>query len=866
VPENGCGKQRQKEETMGTYQIGATAFNPNCITGASDHLYPYLKKAFTGAGQIDINVSFLMVSGIQLVLDDLIAAAARGVRIRILCGNYLNITQPEALYLLKDALGERLELGFYDVPNHSFHAKAYFFKYPDYEEVFVGSSNLSKSALTNGIEWNYRLNSRAHPDDCATFRQTFEALLAHHSRIIDDDELKKYSKQWIRPKIMQQIEASEEASPAAADPAEAPDRVAQGQAAFIVDAIPAAPAPLIAFPQPTGAQVEALYVLKNFRREKLDKGLIVAATGIGKTFLAAFDSRGFARILFVAHRDEILSQAEYTFKCVRPELSAGHFNGSRKDTDADIIFASVQTLGNPAYLDNGPFTPEAFDYLIIDEFHHAVSDYYQHIIDYFRPKFLLGLTATPERLDNQDVFALCDYNVVYEVRLKEAINKGWLVPFRYYGIYDDLDYDHVDFHNGQYDSEQLGQLASINKRGNLIFKHYGKYGSRRALGFCINRRHALYMTSYFREQGIICCAVISGTVTADQRELVKDREAAISELKTGKLAVIFSVDMFNEGLDIPELDMVMFLRPTQSPIVFLQQLGRGLRKSRGKNYVNVLDFMGNYKKANLVPFLLTSEPQPEPAGRSGFRLPREDDYPVDCLVDFDFKLIDLFKKMAGDQKKITDRVLDEFNRIQDEYDKRPLRLEMYVHLDAQIYQNIKSRPEINIFKDYLSFLNNIGETTAEEKELLGTVAHEFLKNIENTDMSKTYKMPLLLAFYNGGAMKLEIDDDDIYESFKAFFAKKTNLIDMLRHKSTADAENWGKKEYLSLAYRMPISVLSETSSDYFYQKEDRFCLIPELAAYFTNPAFIKHFKDIIDYRTKRFYKERLEKLNPTANN
>jgi hypothetical protein len=452
--------------------------------------------------------------------------------------------------------------------------------------------------------------------------------------------------------------------------------------------------------------------------------------------------------------------------------------------------------------------------------------------------------------------------VVYEVRLKEAINKGWLVPFRYYGIYDDLDYDHVDYRNGQYDTEQLAELASVNKRGNLIFKHYAKYGSQRALGFCINRHHALYMTDYFRAQGIACCAVISGTVTAEQRELIRDREAAISELKTGKLQVIFSVDMFNEGLDIAELDMVMFLRPTQSPIIFLQQLGRGLRKSRGKSYVNVLDFMGNYKKVNLVPFWLTSELQPETSGKSGFRLPTEADYPVDCLVDFDFQLIDLFKKMARDQKKISDRVVDEFYRIQDEYDKRPLRLEMYVHLDALIYQNIKTRPEINIFKDYLGFLDKIGQATTEEKELLGTVGHAFLKNIESTDMSKTYKMPLLLAFYNDGEMKLEINHDDIYESFKSFFAEKSNLVDLLRHKSTADAANWGKKEYLSLAYRMPIRVFSENTSDYFYQKEGWFCLISELAAYFTNPAFVKHFKDIIDYRTKRFYKERLEKLNP----
>lgn len=845
---------------MGTYQIEANAFNQNCVTGATDHLYPYLKEAITRAVQIDMNVSFLMVSGIKLVLDDLKTAAAKGVSIRIMCGNYLNITQPEALYLLKDALGEWLDLRFYNVPNRSFHAKAYFFRYRDYEEVFVGSSNLSKSALTNGIEWNYRINSKVQKADCDYFRQTFEALLANHSLIIDDAELKKYSKQWIRPKLIQQIEEIEEACPAAADPAETPDRVAQGQAAFIVDPIIPASAPLIAFPQPTGAQVEALYALKNFRREQLDKGLIVAATGIGKTFLAAFDTRGFSRILFVAHRDEILTQAEHTFKCVRYELTSGHFNGTKKDTVEDIIFASVQTLGNKAYLENGPFAPDAFDYIIIDEFHHAVSDYYQNIIDYFKPRFLLGLTATPERLDNQDVFALCDYNVVYEVRLKEAINKGWLVPFRYYGIYDDLDYDQVDFRNGKYDDAQLAELASVNKRGNLIFQNYAKYQSRRALGFCINRRHALYMSNYFRAQGIACCAVISGAVNEEHRELVRDRESAISDLKTGKLQVIFSVDMFNEGLDIPELDMVLFLRPTQSPIVFLQQLGRGLRKSRGKNYVNVLDFMGNYKKANLVPFLLTSEPPPEPSGRSGLRLPQEDDYPVDCLVDFDFKLIDLFKKMARDQKKIKDRVIDEFDRISDELGRRPLRLDLYIHLDESIYQTIRSKKDLNPFRDYLSFLDAIGQITAAEQELLETPGHAFLKNIENTAMSKTYKMPVLLAFYNGGKMKLEIDDEDLYQSFKSFYEKGSNRVDLLRDKSTANAINWGKKEYVSLANRNPVHFLAQSAGEFFYQNGDRFCLAPELESYLANPVFVKHFKDIIDYRTKRFYKERLEKL------
>lgn len=846
---------------MASYQIGGAAVNHNCITGGNDHFHPQLRDAIRRAVKIEFNVSFLMVSGVRLIREDLQAAAAAGVPITILCANYLNITQPEALYLLKDALGERLDLRFFNVPNQSFHAKAYFFTYPDYEEVFVGSSNLSRSALTSGIEWNYRIDGRTSPDDCACFRQSFETLLNQHSIPIDDRELKRYARQWVRPKIYNQLEAFDTADAPGDETPDITDRVAQPRAGYAVDGVePMPPAPLIAFPQPTGAQVEALYALKQFRREGLDKGLIVAATGIGKTFLAAFDSADFSRILFVAHRDEILSQAAHTFACVRPELSAGHFDGSRKDSTGAVIFASVQTLGNPDYLCDRYFSPDAFDYIIIDEFHHAVSGCYQNIIDYFTPRFLLGLTATPERLDNADVFALCDYNVVYEVRLKEAINRGWLTPFRYYGIYDELDYDQVDFRNGQYDSNQLAQLASVNRRGRLIFEHYSKYGSRRALGFCINRRHALYMADYFRAQGIPCCAVISGTVPANQQALVCDRESAIKKLKTGELAVIFSVDMFNEGLDIPELDMVLFLRPTQSPIVFLQQLGRGLRKSRGKTHVKVLDFIGNYKKANLVPFFLTGTTPPESGGCRGYALPGETDYPEDCLVDFDFKLIDLFKKMAADQKKLGDRVSDEFFRIADVLGHRPLRRDFYIHLDETLYRQIRTKKELNPFRDYLGFLDVLNQTTPAEKDLLGSFGHQFLCNIENTAMAKTYKMPVLLAFYNDGDIKLAVSEDDLYRSFKAFYEKGSNRIDLLRDKATAGAIDWGKREYVSLARRNPVHFLAQTAGEFFFQADERFCLAPELESFVTNPAFVKQFKDIIDYRTKRFYKERLEKL------
>ena len=474
--------------------------NSNCVTGDSDYLYKRLKKSISKARKIDIIVAFLMESGIRLLVEDLKEAVDKGVPLRILCGNYLNITQPQALYLLKDSLGEKVDLRFYNVSNKSFHPKAYIFEYEDSSEIFIGSSNISRSALTSGIEWNYRVCSKTNPEDYSHFKHTFEELLLNHSIVVDDNEMRKYSKSWKRPKLFEDFERLEKTTDD--DKGSNRSKAAEPLPEFNIDNQEPEQCRIIEYPRPIGPQIEALYELKKFRLEGWDKGIVVAATGVGKTFLAAFDSKGFNKILFVAHRAEILSQAERTFKCVRPEMTTGYFNGEQKDKDCDILFATVQTLGRKEYQQDENFTRDQFDYIVIDEFHHAVAENYKNIIEYFKPKFLLGLTATPERLDSQDVFALCDYNLVYEVRLKEAINKGWLVPFRYYGVFDDTDYSRIDYKKGRYDEKQLEKILNINKRADLILQHYLKYNSRRALGFCSSRGHAVFMAKYFSDHGI----------------------------------------------------------------------------------------------------------------------------------------------------------------------------------------------------------------------------------------------------------------------------------------------------------------------------------------------------------------------------
>ena len=806
-------------------EISITEEVSNAITGNKNYLINRLKTSIKNAKSIDIIVSFLMESGVKMLINDLKEALDRGVSIRILTGNYLNITQPSALYLLKDELKNRVDLRFYNNPKKSFHPKAYMFHNELDSEIYIGSSNISRGALTSSIEWNYRFNKSSNPNDFNVFYETFEDLFYNHSYEITDDVLKDYSKSWKKPKVQSDIEKEE-----------------NSEENNILNIF-----------EPRGAQIEALYGLKQSREEGYDKGLVVAATGIGKTYLAAFDSREYERVLFIAHREEILKQAAISFKNVRNSDDIGFFYGNQKDTKNSFIFALVQTLGKDEYLNEDYFSKDYFDYIIVDEFHHAVSNNYKKIIDYFTPKFLLGLTATPERLDSKDVFALCDYNMVYEVRLKDAINKGWLVPFRYYGIYDEtVNYEDIDYKNGKYDDKQLEEALMLNKRGEVILNHYLKYNSKRAIGFCTSRHHAEYMAKVFNENNIPSVAVYSG----EKGEYSEERNIALSKLTSGELKVIFSVDMFNEGLDVPAIDMVMFLRPTQSPTIFLQQLGRGLRKSKDKEYLNVLDFIGNHKKANLVPFLLSGKEY----SASECKKNKQGDYefPEECIVDFDFRIIDIFKKQAEREMKVKDKIKEQFEIVSDMLGYRPTRIEFFTYMDDEVYQNIKSRNKaMNPFSNYLEYIKENDKLTDDEEILYNSRGREFINMIETTSMSKTYKMPVLLAFYNDGNIKMEISEDDIYKSFYDFYRKGSNKVDMLKDKGTSDFMNWDKKKYISLAKNNPIKFLLKTHGDFFKEKDG--CLMAlqdDLKEIISNEAFKKHMKDAIDFRVESYYKNR----------
>ena len=804
-------------------------YDTDVMTGDRDkrmYLYYQLVNSMKRADRIDIIVSFLMESGVKMLLKDLDQAMKRGAKIRILTGNYLGITQPSALYLIKHELGENVDLRFYSEKGRSFHPKSYIFHYVDHSDIYIGSSNISKSALTSGIEWNYRFSSQKDPENYEKFYQTFEDLFENHSIVVDDEELKRYSKSWHRPAAFKDL-----------------DRYDQNEESEDTKV-------RLLF-EPRGAQIEALCALENSRAEGATKGIIQAATGVGKTYLAAFDSKNYQKVLFVAHREEILKQAAVSFKNVRNSDDYGFFYGGEKTTDKSVIFASVATLGRPEYLTEKYFAPDYFDYIVIDEFHHAVNDQYMRIVNYFKPQFLLGLTATPERMDGRNIYEICDYNVPYEISLTEAINKGMLVPFRYYGIYDETDYSGIHPVHGHYEEKDLNGIYVGNEhRYDLIYKYYKKYGSKRALGFCCSRVHAEEMAKQFCKRGIPAVAVYSNA----DGVYSEDRSTAIEKLKSGEIRVIFSVDMFNEGVDITAVDMVMFLRPTESPIVFFQQLGRGLRRSAGKEYLNVLDFIGNYEKAGNVRKFLAGKAY---SADRMHEFSEKEELPDDCIVDFDMRLIDLFTEMDKKHLKIKEQIVKEYFRIKENLGHRPSRMDLFTYMDDDIYQFTISHPKDNVFKDYLGFLRETGEINEAENFLVDGIAKEFLNVLETTNMTKVYKMPVLMTFYNNGNMRLNVTDEQLLVSWKAFFNQNGNWKDLDKNMSYEKYKSISDKAHLKKILAMPVHFLQESGKGFFV-KRDGFAisLKSELERYIGNPTFVEQVKDIVEYRVMDYYQRR----------
>lgn len=693
---------------MANTQVNSTSLQlgeSQLTTGNDDHLLPKLIHAINHAHEIEITVSFIQRSGLALLFEPLKDALAQNCRLKLLTSDYLDITDPIALRELMPLIDQGADIRIYQSDNkQSFHMKSYIFVKTKEGQIgaeltegcaFIGSNNISKAALTNAHEWSYRHDFKLPIDSREA--STFRAIRNAFNDIFSNQRVTSLTNDWIsaylkRRKTMKFVAVND-----------LENITEMGEVAT-----------------PNSVQIDVLNALKETREEGFRRGLVVLATGMGKTWLSAFDVKQIAakRVLFVAHRDEILIQAQRTFAQLLPEKTTGFYRAKDKDEKAELLFASVQTLGKINHLKR--FTKDHFDYVIVDEFHHASAAVYQNLLGHFNPTFLLGLTATPERTDQADILGLCDNNLVFERNLTQGIDEQILVPFHYYGIWDgSVDYAAIPWRNGRFDPTAIDNQFATQKRSQHILTHWKKHKQETTLAFCISTKHADFMAESFVNQGIKAVSVHSQSCIR--------RNDALNQLANGELDIIFSVDLFNEGTDLPAIDTILMLRPSNSKILFLQQLGRGLRQFANKSHLVVLDFIGNHHSfLNKPAALLGGGTMKEILANS-----REPNLGDGCFVNYDIEITDFWDQLSTQQRTTAS---EDYQYLFEILGHRPTASEF--HLE---YGSLKKvNKQMGSWSEMLSV-----ET---ENKVLTPYFPFLLEAVQMTTLTKCFKAILLESF------------------------------------------------------------------------------------------------------------------------
>ncbi len=707
-----------------------TPHQRSLIAGGEDALLHHLIPHIDRAHRVDAAISFVMNSGVDLLRPHLQDLLNREGALRLITGDYLDVTDPSALRRLLDLSGN-VTLRVFEAGATAFHPKAWIFHDPDGAGVaLVGSSNLSQSALLHGVEWNLRLVTANQQGGWRDVLDAFEGLAAR-------PEVKPLDHTWI-------------------DAYERRRRTDNTDRPIVAEVGPE-PERQVFIPHPI--QQRALDALEETRTRGYTAGLVVLATGLGKTWLSAFDAERpeFTRVLFVAHREEILNQASDTFRTLRPNARIGRYADTDRDRDAEVLFASIQTLGRAQHLRT--FAPDAFDYIVIDEFHHAAARTYRALIDHFRPKFLLGLTATPERTDGGDLLGLCQENLVFDCGLIDGIQAGLLCPFHYFGVPDEVEYANIPWRSGNFDEIALTNALATQARARNALEQLTTHGGQRALGFCCSQRHADFMAEFFSANGRRAVAVHSGPTSAA-------RSSSLQALHAGELDIVFAVDMFNEGVDVPSIDTILMLRPTASAVVWTQQFGRGLRRSPGKDHLAVIDYIGNHRTfLNSARLLLNSGPGDRALQLS---LDQARDHtltlPPGCDVTYDLQALNFLKNWLRPAKR-GDAIEAWYKDFKQRFDLRPTAIEVF---------HAGFKPMDSGHGGWFDFVAAQDDLTAEEAAALKQ-HHAVFDEFARTPMTRSYKMVLLQAMLEANELPGSIFLDDLTARFQEIARRNPRL-------------------------------------------------------------------------------------------
>ena len=794
-------------------------------TGPDRPLWPRLAERLPGASEIDLLASFVQPSGLDHVREGLFSAIAAGARIRLLVGDYLGITSPDALRLLvgwMESSGAAFEARLVELKKlrgrpESFHPKAWRIADSSGGIVVVGSSNLSRAALVSGVEWNLVGETSG-------------------SGALDRELIAAFDDLW------------QQATPLSADVVERyAARVAQ--VSYLWESAPTGPPENLPTLLPRPWQSEALESLARIRGQGYSKALVAVATGLGKTWLAAFDVVAIAnslgrlpRVLVIAHRAEILAQAEATLRSALaaaaqqagwPAPHTSWFVGDAGDLSGSLVIASIQKLSRPAgvaALDAATTAAGPFDYCVIDEVHHAEAPSYRRVLARLKSSFTLGLTATPERTDGVDVATLFDDILAAQATIGDGIAEGSLVPFRYRGLKDDVDFEQIPWRNGRFDVSVLEAALENSSRMDRLWAEWQKGDAalfsekraaspfcKRTLVFCCSRRHAVFVRDWLRKKGVSAAAVFSESGTgfslsnprttspAEPLSLRSDpRMASLAAFHAGTLSALCVVDLFNEGVDIPLVDRVVMLRPTESKIVFLQQVGRGLRSAAGKTRLEVIDFVGNHRVfASRLMHLFALVPAAGDeieatnchAFLKAFLAGTPPALPPGCLVDVDLEAKDLLARLAP-QTGV--RVVEAYRDLRADLARRPTMMELF----HRGYNPRTLPPE---FTTWFDFVAAEGDATALEAECLGRFRDWFVM-LATTRMTKSFKMVLLRVLLDNDAVFSGMPIPELAAKCREFLVAHEFLRRDIADAATGQPVEMSPRKWESSWRKFPISI------------------------------------------------------------
>lgn len=751
-----------------------------------------------------LSVAFVTESGVQSILQPLLDLEKKGVRGKILTSQYLNFTQPKALRRLMALSNIELKIS----TEGNLHSKGYIFQHKDLYSLIVGSSNLTQNALSKNAEWNLKISS------------------AKEGKIVDQ-ALSKFDKGFDR------------AQPVTDSFVEGYERIYEEQFAHTQNVIENEGAPLGKKIIPNLMQEEALLNIETLRTKGVKKALLVSATATGKTYLSAFDVQKFKakRLLFLVHRRTIAEEAKQTFKSLfGVEVTMGVYSGAERDTESNFIFSTVQTMSRDGHLEK--FNRDHFDYIVIDETHRAAAKSYTKIMDYFEPKFLLGMTATPERTDGENIFELFDNNIAYEIRLHRALQEDMLCPFHYYGVTDIEVNNHVL-------SEESGfnDLTSEERVERIIEKSqlYGHEGEEtRSLVFCSRVDECQSLSEKFNKRGYRSAA-LTGESSEDER---RDAIDSIQSNSPDRLKYIFSRDIFNEGVDIPRINQIIMIRPTQSAIIFVQQLGRGLRKADGKSYLTVIDFIGNYNNNYLLPVALYGDSSYDKDRLRKLLSGKNQGIPGESTVNFDliakeqiFKAIDQARMCSAKSLK------EDYENLKYKLGRSPMMMDFIHHGSRDPFQYVQtkigSRKKRESYFEFVCYIGDeLNSAMAERQQALLESLNAEVNNAKRIEESF-----ILKAVLESG----RISTNDLKSSFLdgyGYTLNEQNLKSAVRNLNLKYATDRHDGQIIPIGDIHNFKVIDE--------KDSILTAGEDLTDSLENKTFSLYLKDSIDYSLYKY--------------